>query len=587
MEIQRFGALRCGFSWSFLFLLLAAGTVFAQASTLAPNVQKGVTWLSAQVQSDGSLIGEASSIGTPFQARQEVQFTLSAFVPAPASLASAVAGNADANAEYAARRVWVGTGSAQNAGATSLLAQQNPDGGWGLSPTYQSDPLDTAFALNALAASGAGSSVSIANALTYLSQVKLADGGWGVDGTSTVYVTSYVLLAANAWSQQYSSSSASIAVAATTWLVAQRNTTTQLYPTILEDALALHALSTQPSASAALPALVSALNAAQLNDGSWADDPYLTAVALFAQWIASTPPPTPTTAVITGTVVDQTTGQPLSGVSISLAENAGFKTTTNSTGGFALSGVPGGSYTLQVSLAGYQPVSLSITAVAGQTLTVGPIGLVPIPTTANLKGTIKNNSGQVLQNVIVAAGNNSTLTDASGNYLLTGIAPGTATVSATLSGYQTVSVSVAFSAGVTYLFSPTMYLTNVTPPATSVQGIVVDSATGNPIVGASVVLKGATQTTDANGQFVFTSATSGAFSLTINATGYQGAVISGSLVAGLNNLGKISLTAAPAASTLPPKPTKPAQAPRRYTGARRGPTWSISSCAMARTVAST
>ena len=551
MEMQRFGALLSRLSWLFLVLLnFATGPACAQTPTLAPNVQKGVAWLGAQIQNDGSLAGESNSIATTLQARQETQLTLTALSSVPSTLAAAVAANTDGNVEYGARRVWVGFGSTQNAGASALLAQQNADGGWGLSPTYQSDPLDTAFVLQALAAAQSGASPAIGNALVYLNQAKLADGGWGVDATSTVYVTSYVLLAANAWSTQFSASSATVTGAATTWLLAQRNSTTQAYPTILEDAIALHALATQASASAALPALASALDAAQLADGSWADDPYLTAVALFARWYTSLPPPPPTTGIVNGTVIDQSTGQPLSGVAVSLLENTGFKTTTNNTGGFQLNGVPAGSFTLQASLAGYQAASLSIQTAAGQTLTVGPIGLAPIPTTANLSGTIQNNSGQLLQNVIVTAGSASTLTDANGNYLLTGIAPGTATVTASLSGYQTVSTSVSFSAGVTYRFSPTLYPSSVPPPATTLQGIVVDGSSGNPISGASVVLKGVTQTTDAAGKFVFASVAAGAFTLSVSATGYQGAVVSGSIVAGLNDLGKLSLMPAPATTTL-------------------------------------
>lgn len=550
MEMQRIHALRSGLSCLVFLLLLSVGAASAQASTLPPNVQKGVAWLAAQIQSDGTLTGENNSVATPFQVRQETELTLLALSSVPSTLASSVAANTDANAEYAARRVWVASGSSQNTGAAALLSLQNADGGWGLSPTYQSDPLDTAFALQALAAAQAGASTAVGNALAYLKQAELADGGWGVDGVSSVYVTSYVTLAADAWSTQFAASSASLTEAATSWLLAQRDSTTQVYPTVLENAIALHALATQASASSALPPLASALDAAQLVDGSWSDDPYLTAVALYARWYTSLPPPPPTTGVVNGTVIDQSTGQPLGGVGVSLLENAGFKATTNNTGGFQLSGVPAGSFTLQASLAGYQPASLGIQTVAGQTLTVGPIGLAPIPTTANLKGTIKNNSGQLLQNVVVTAGSRSTLTDANGNYLLTGIAPGTASVTASLSGYQTVSTSVAFSAGVTYLFSPTLYPSSVPPPATTLQGIVIDAATGNPIVGASAVLKGVTQTTDANGKFVFASAATGAFTLSISAAGYQSAVVSGSIVAGLNDLGKVPLVAAPATTTL-------------------------------------
>ena len=105
--------------------------------------------------------------------------------------------------------------------------------------------------------------------------------------------------------------------------------------------------------------------------------------------------------------------------------------------------------------------------------------------------------------VIIAVGGKSTLTDANGAYLITGINPGSGTITATLSGYKTVSATVAFQASTEYLFSPTMYPTSVTPPATSLQGVIVDGSTGTPIAGASVAIGATVKVTDPSGKFAF------------------------------------------------------------------------------------
>jgi hypothetical protein len=230
----------------------------AEAATLTPAEQNGVNWLTAQVQSTGALATESSSVATPQQAREETQVTLAMLAQAPSALVAAVGQNTDANTEYAARRVLSAAivNQAHTADLSALLALQNPDGGWGLTATYQSNPLDTAFALQALHAANAVATPVI-GALTYFSQVKLADGGWGVTDKSSVYVTANVLLAANAWATQ-STNGATVASTAVTWLVGARNATNDFGDTF-DDAYGLIALSTQAAQSAALAPLATAL----------------------------------------------------------------------------------------------------------------------------------------------------------------------------------------------------------------------------------------------------------------------------------------------------------------------------------------
>jgi len=73
--------------------------------------------------------------------------------------------------------------------------------------------------------------------------------------------------------------------------------------------------------------------------------------------------------VITGTVVANLLGVPISGATVSLSPG-GRTTTTNSSGVYSLTNLAAGTYTLTVSAPLYQTSSQTVTVAAGQTLTV-------------------------------------------------------------------------------------------------------------------------------------------------------------------------------------------------------------------------
>jgi uncharacterized repeat protein (TIGR01451 family) len=528
-------------------ILLTLSVIGAAAPVLTPGEQKGIAWLASNVKANGSLASENVSIATPLQVREESAVTLATLATAPLPLRGVIAANTDSNNEYIARRIVAASNGGQVAVAdvAVLIAQQNADGGWGLDSNYQSDPLDTALVLLALRAANSSAAATMRSALIYLSQATSDDGGWGSNGQSSVYVTANVLLAANAWP----ASAGTIVDAATNWLLAKRSAAST-YGNTFNNAHALLALATQPAQGSVLPALVSAIDSTQASDGSWSDDAYLTALALRARWFATQPSTAPTSGDVQGLVVDQSSNQPLPGASVQLGENASVSAISAADGSFHLTAIPPGSYTLQISATGYQSRTQSIQIVAGQRVKLGVLALVPIATTAILRGIAKSDTGQLLQNVIIAVGDRSTVTDVSGTYQLVGLTPGTANLSASLNGYQTSTAAVTFVAGTSYLFSPTLYPNNVTPPSTSLQGLLIDADSSIPVIGASVVLNSATQTTDAGGHFAFGNLASGAFVLSISADGYQSSSASGTLVTGLNDVGAIKLHTSPTSSTL-------------------------------------
>jgi hypothetical protein len=73
--------------------------------------------------------------------------------------------------------------------------------------------------------------------------------------------------------------------------------------------------------------------------------------------------------VITGTVVANLTGLPISGASVSLSPG-GLSTTTNGNGVFTFPNVTPGTYTLSVSATLYTTSTQTVSVAAGQTLTL-------------------------------------------------------------------------------------------------------------------------------------------------------------------------------------------------------------------------
>jgi len=92
-----------------------------------------------------------------------------------------------ANSDDLARRL---DADADGALIDELVGRQNVDGGWGLQTDFESNSLDTAIVLNALARAGADL-VPVTKAVNFLVLAQNADGGWGnkVGGASDIQAT--------------------------------------------------------------------------------------------------------------------------------------------------------------------------------------------------------------------------------------------------------------------------------------------------------------------------------------------------------------------------------------------------------------
>lgn len=535
-------------------LALALLVPLAALAQVGPEASRGLAWLQAQVRPDGALASEASSVATPLQARSEALRTLQllgAPAGAQAPLQAAIALDTDESSEYLARRAFaLAAGSqAQQQLLARLLGRQDPvDGGYGGELDFGSNALDTALVLLAQRAAGAAPDTTVANALAYLAASRNADGSYSSNGQVDIHATLQVLQAASGWSGQLAT--ASITAPAQQWLLAQRNGALE-FGSVLHNAQALATLSGLTAQPAVLQPLADALKVAQSADGSWNGDPYLTAVAVRALYLLTQAPPPVTTAALRGVVVDAATGAALEGVTVQLLAAATQATVSDAAGQFSFPGAPAAGVTLRFAKIGYAGRDVAVTLSAGQSLNVGAVPIAPAALTATLSGVVRNQSGAVLSGVTVAVGTASALTDAAGAYQLTGLPPGTASVTVSLSSYQTLNLSLDLAAGASYAFSPRLTATNGTPPATtSITGIVLDGATGKPIAGASAKLGASTQATTATGAFTFANAGAGGFTIAISASGYGGVNVAGVAAAGVNNIGNIALSRLPSTSSV-------------------------------------
>ena len=543
------GCLECGRLWRrpvhaalALFCWMVAVASSAANAMPVSVTQEGLAWLSAQVQPAGDMPVGALSGANVWQVQSETARTLRTFnrpIP-PALLTHLQSHSAEGGTELTARQIFGrDAGSVDSLALQSRLASsRHAAGGWGATAAHQPNALDTAYALSALHLVGSTSGVE--SALVFLQDQQYPSGGFGLPSSSadteqpSVFNTALAMIAMSAWRQQFGAGTS--LADAQRWLLSVRKA--GVYDSVLENAMALLALSRQTSDDAILQPLVNALVKAQHANGSWDNDTFATALALRALGSYTLAPSAPTTGSLTGTVIDNDTGAPLSSVSAVLMGSGSQPVASAANGNFSIFNIAPGSYRLSVAQAGYATVLINVDIVAGQPLNVGVVRLSPAPNTASLSGVVNNSYGVALPNALIAVGANSTLSDASGGYTMTGIEAGTHDAVVSLSGYSTVTASVSFAPGQTYRFSPVLQQSGSSP---SVSGAVLDASSNVAVAGATVQVGAATTSTAADGSFTLSSIGSGKSILSVTAAGYPTSTFDVVLMDGANNVGAIHL----------------------------------------------
>src|SRR5258708_5782470 len=162
-----------------------------------------------------------------------------------------------------------------------------------------------------------------------------------------------------------------------------------------------------------------------------------------------TPTPTATTFSLTGQVMDSTTSTGISGATVSIADgaNVGKSATTDGSGNYSFTGLQPAEFTLNVSATNYVSQSKAVKLTSSQTLAFQLTRRAVTVTGVVTDGT----SGGILPNILVqvtdgANAGQSARTDGHGTYSLSGVTPGTFTLSLSAVSYDTLKRQITVAA---------------------------------------------------------------------------------------------------------------------------------------------
>lgn len=502
------------------FVFLFSGSVWASDAA-------GVSWLQAQVQANGSLAQEGTSIAWPVQSRSEAATTLKALAGSvPPQLLDAIELASDSTVEVLSRKALAKqlSSAVSTAHLDALVLHQNSDGGFGAAKGYASNAQDTAWALSALTASAGVYGGPSGQAVSWLLGAQQSGGQWSLapDGDALI-PTALAIQALQPYRQ--TSAVASALSKARSWMLAERNGA-PAWGSSVRSAHALMAVLPGMTNAATVQVAVDALRASQRPDGSWDADPYTTALALRASLAASQPVTDPDLASLRGVLVSDATGQPLAGVQVRLASSA-QSTITDAQGRFEFQQLVAGTNRLAVDAAGFLSLSADIGLLKGQQLDMGTIRLKALTvgnaSTVTIAGVAKfTNDGLSYQNAAnatISVGNRTTQTNANGEYLLEGVTPGAMDLKASYSSYQAVEVSFSALAGQQVRFDPVFRRSTA---QSTLKVVVTNQGTGAAIAMASVSLNGLVRNTNAKGEAAFdVGVVAGDNTVTVSASGFD------------------------------------------------------------------
>jgi choice-of-anchor A domain-containing protein len=505
-------------------------------------------WLVSQQGEDGAIRTE-SSLSIPTQSTHETLKALSLdqiSKPTQVALAQNFLASSDlTNTEILFRVISAQSlaGSVDGALISELSIRQNNDGGFGSYKNYESDPLSTAYALQALATSPT-TSVQIAKAVGYLLAKRQSDGGWKLDGTSSIALTSEVILAL-ANQTKFSGVSAALAGARAYLINKKKNDNT--WGQTFESALALSALATGANTSSELSASVEAIsNRASANN--WHSDVYTTALVLQAlKRVNSIGNTTSGKGSIKGQVLVVGSTQPVIGATVSVA-NTNVQVTTDSQGQFNLVNVPEGSQTLSISKTGFSSTS-AVAVIKNAVVTdVGQLVLGQTSSGSIVAGKVFNSgslfaiSGASIE--LKGAKQVTVTSSSSGVFEIAGLPNGNYNFVIDATGYHKISGSFSLTPGTNVQINQGLVSVDtplVSDPA-ALFGKVVDGSTGLPVANAQLVINGSSITTNNSGEFTSQPLNRGAHVIQVSAADYISASYNINFPAGAaGNLGSLAI----------------------------------------------
>lgn len=531
-----------------LMCLVAAvtllGSSIASAQSESAEISRGLAWLQSQLAPDGRLAGEPTSLANPEQTAAEALLTLARFDATSPALMQRIAAQDEAATEVLARSAIAlrYAGATPTTAIARLRARQNADGGFGDAEGAPSNPLDTSWTLLAFHVAGFGDYNALKMALDYLVGAMRIDGGFATpDSRSSVFTTAYALQALAAYRDAYAASP--YIGRAVGWLQQSRGDS-GVYGQTLYDALATLALATSTTDSTQYADLVAALKAAQAEDGSWQQDPFLTSLALRALGGKALPPASTVQGAIRGQLVDSASRMPLGAASIAVGT---VGVVTDSGGSFQIAGLNPGVQALSMAKTGYVPRQVQLGVSAGRTTDAGILELEVSQDAAALRGFVTDGvSGLPLVGAAVHVSSGirqfAVTTGSGGAFELVGIPSGEAGVTSDKPGYHLVSTSLMLSGGRSYQYSPALFPESAAiPEGATLQGRVIAEDTSLPVSGATIVLGASSVVSGGDGRFDAGGLQAGELPIRVDASGYLGTTLHVLLSAGANRVGDLRL----------------------------------------------
>ncbi len=374
-----------------------------------------------------------------------------------------------------------------------LLAHQNPDGGFGSSP---STVYETALAYAALAAVTTNEA-ALGSAVTYLTAVQSANGSWNDDPYSTALALKALHLSEN----RPSPPPAPPAGGKITGIVVDKVTSQRLggVSVVLDsnqmintvtDASGNFTLADIPAGTQKVNFSLTGYAAASASTGVVeSTTASLGSVQLVSDY---------STGTIAGTISDDT-GKPLADVAIAVSGAWSGSTTTGADGSYSFTYVTPGNVTITVAKTGYQAVTGPGTVYARTTLSFSPrlSTTPPQATTGTLVGRVVDSYwgvpiGHLPEETgvqVIVSGRTPVAVEPEGGgyFTVPNLAPNTYQVTVGMNGFTTRTVRAVVMPGVTTDLGTIRLEMSFLMALT---GKVTDATTGAPIPGAEVTIQG-------------------------------------------------------------------------------------------------
>lgn len=235
----------------------------------------------------------------------------------------------------------------------------------------------------------------------------------------------------------------------------------------------------------------------------------------------------PNTATVFGTVTDASSKQILPNAVITFTNaNTTKSVTLDANAAYSISLTPG-QYSFTVSLAGYQALSGSVKVNAGNNIAFSPNlyleDQTPVDDTVTVIGKVVDTSNNTaITNATLQIANVTVSSGVEGKFKFEGLAAGELILSVSADGYTAREFSFVTTAGSTGDTGTIVLAKTEEPNTNSVFGKVVNSKTGEPILGATISVEGEDLSTASlsDGSYALNNISSLKYTLFISSPGF-------------------------------------------------------------------